>query len=292
MTDRRRLVRVPASSANLGPGFDVLAAALTLHLELEVAEAGEFSVDAGGLDVPADRDNLCVRAFERLHPADGLAFRIRSEIPLAAGLGSSAAAIVAGLVAAEHMFELALSREELLEAAAEIEGHPDNVAAAVYGGLVVCHRDEGKPRAVRLDPPSGIEAVLVIPSEQVSTEAARDALPAEVPLADAVANISSTALLVLGIQREDPGLISRGLADSLHQPRRAALYPRSIEVVREARDLGALGATISGAGPAVLVWSFWQDTGKVVDALNARVEGWAEVRRLTFSPLGADVPEL
>ena len=110
MTARRRLVRVPASSANLGPGYDVLAAALSLSLELEVTEASEFSVEAGP-DLPTDRSNLCVRAFERLHPADGLRFEIRSEIPLARGLGSSAAAIVAGLVAADHLFELGLERE-------------------------------------------------------------------------------------------------------------------------------------------------------------------------------------
>src|SRR5262249_7685257 len=138
LTARRRLVRVPASSANLGPGYDAMAAALSLFLELEVEESGEFSVDPGGLDVSTGRDNLVVRSFETLHPADGIAFRLRSEIPLARGLGSSAAAIVAGLHAADHLFELALSREELLSRATAIEGHPDNVAAAIHGGFVVC----------------------------------------------------------------------------------------------------------------------------------------------------------
>ena len=110
MTARHRLVRVPASSANLGPGYDAMAAAVSLHLELEVEETGGFSFDPGGLDVSTGRDNLIVRAFESLHPADGIAFRLRSEIPLARGLGSSAAAIVAGLFAADHLFELALSK--------------------------------------------------------------------------------------------------------------------------------------------------------------------------------------
>src|SRR5262249_19195212 len=135
MTARRRLVKVPASSANLGPGYDVLAAALALHLQLEVEETGSFSVEAGGLDGPRDRTNLCLRAFESLCPAAGIAFRIRSEIPLAAGLGSSAAAIVAGLLAADHLYELAQEPEDVLRRAAEIEGHPDNVAAALYGGF-------------------------------------------------------------------------------------------------------------------------------------------------------------
>ena len=145
MTVRRRLVRVPASSANLGPGYDVLAAALSLHLELEVSEAGGFSVDGGGQPVPEDRDNLCVRAFEALHPADGLRFEIRSEIPLARGLGSSAAAIVAGLMAADHLFELGLEREQIYDRAVTLEGHPDNVGAALYGGLVSARPSTATP---------------------------------------------------------------------------------------------------------------------------------------------------
>jgi homoserine kinase len=292
MTARRRLVKVPATSANLGPGYDVLAAALAIHLELEVEEAGSFSVEADGLGVPLDRSNLCVRAFESLRPADGIAFRIRSAIPLAAGLGSSAAAIVAGLLAADHIYELAQEPEDVLARAAEIEGHPDNVAAALYGGFVVCAHEGETLAATRLDPPQGVEAVVVIPNEQVPTEDARRAIPDEVPVADAVANISAVAELVLGIQRSDLTLIGRGLADRLHQPYRAALYPRSMEIVNEAPRMGAIGATISGAGPTVLVWCFWQSTGDVMKALNQRVGDWAEVRRVPFSPMGADVPEL
>jgi homoserine kinase len=294
MTVRRRLVRVPASSANLGPGYDVLAAALSLHLELEVSEAGEFSVDAGGQPVPDDRENLCVRAFEALHPADGLRFEIRSEIPLARGLGSSAAAIVAGLMAADHLFELGLEREQIYDRAVALEGHPDNVGAALYGGFVVCPSADGdsRPPPVRLDPPEGVEGVVVVPGEEVPTDRARAAMPAEVPVADAVANVAAASQLVLGIQRSDLTLISRGLADRLHQPHRAHLYPRSMELLAEARDLGAIGATISGAGPALLFWCFWQDTGKVTEALRGRVADWGEIRRAPFSPLGADVPEL
>jgi homoserine kinase len=293
MTARRRLVRVPASSANLGPGYDVMAAALAMHLELEVEETGEFSFDPGDVDVPSGRDNLIVRAFESLHPADGIAFRLREGIPLARGLGSSAAAIVAGLYAADHLFELALSREELLARGTELEGHPDNVAAAIYGGFVICgDGDDGGPSAARFDPPDGLEGIAVIPAEEVSTELAREAIPAEVPLADAVANVSAASRLVLGLRSADLDLVARGLADRIHQPRRRELYPRSMELVDAARELGALGATISGAGPSVLVWTTWQDAGKVAEALEGRSEGWAEVRRLPFTPLGADVPEL
>ena len=293
MTSRHRLVRVPASSANLGPGYDVMAAAVSLHLELEVEETGEFSLDPGGLDVSTGRDNLVVRAFESLHSADGIAFRLRSEIPLARGLGSSAAAIVAGLAAADHLFELALSKEEMLARATELEGHPDNVAAAIYGGFVVCGAGaDGAPLAARFDPPEGLEGIVVIPPEEVSTKLARAAIPAEVPLADAVANVSAAALLVLGLRSADLDLVSRGLHDSIHQPRRRELYPRSMEIVDTASELGALGATISGAGPTVLVWTTWQEAGNVAAALEQRCAGWAEVRRLPFTPLGADVPEL
>src|SRR6201746_29655 len=183
MPARRRLVRVPAASANLGPGYDAMGAAVSLHLELEVEETGEFSLDPGGLDVSTGRDNLVVRAFESLHSADGIAFRLRSEIPLARGLGSSAAAIVAGLFAADHLFELALGKEEMLVRATAREGHPDNVAAAIYGGLVVGGAGEdGAPLAARFDPPEGLEGIVVIPPEEVSTTLAREAIPTEVPL--------------------------------------------------------------------------------------------------------------
>jgi homoserine kinase len=292
MTSRRRLVRVPASSANLGPGYDVMAAALALHLELEVEEVGGFSFDPGGAEVPTGRDNLIVRAFESLRPADGIAFRLRSEIPLARGLGSSAAAIVAGLFAADHLYELGLSREEMLARASELEGHPDNVAASIYGGFVVCGTEAGRPVAARFDPPKELEGVVAIPPEEVSTELARAAIPEQLPRADVIANLAAVSSLLLGLRTSDLDLIRRGLRDSIHQPRRRDLYPRSMELVESAQELGALGATISGAGPAVLVWTTWQDAGKVAEQLERRTVGWAEVRRLPFSPLGADVPEL
>jgi homoserine kinase len=281
--NRRRLVRVPASSANLGPGYDVLAAALDLQFELEVEETGSFSLTCDVPGVSLDRDNLCVRAFERLHAADGISFSIRSSIPPAAGLGSSAAAIVAGLCAADHMYEL---DAPLFELAVEIEGHPDNVAAALLGGFVICAGDP-----VRLDPPAGLEGVLAIPDFEVPTVAARAALPALVPLADAVHNVGEAALLVLGLARADLSLIGRGLADALHQPHRRSLYPRSMELVERAASLGALGATISGAGPTVLFWSHWEQTGGLVENLRAEAAD-CEVRRVTFAPGGADVNEL
>jgi homoserine kinase len=281
---RRRLVRVPASSANLGPGYDAFAAALALHLELEVEETGDFAVETA-LDVPSDRSNLVVRAFERLHPADGFTFRIESNVPLSGGLGSSAAAVVAGLLAADHLFEL---DEDLFAHAVALEGHPDNVAAALHGGFVVV----ADGRAERFEPPPELEGVLVVPHEAVRTEAARAALPAEVPIEDAVFNVAHAALLMIGLARADLDLVARGLADRLHQSRRAHLYPRSIQLVERARELGALGATISGAGPTVLMWSHYEQTSGVFEALRREAEGWADVMRAPFEPMGADVRAL
>jgi homoserine kinase len=281
---RRRVVRVPASSANLGPGFDVLACALGLHVEIEVVETGEFGV-VTDLEIARDRRNLAVRAFERLHPVDGMEFRIRSTIPLSGGLGTSAAAIVAGLVAADSMFEL---DADLLPLAVELEGHPDNVAAALLGGFVLC----ADGRAERFDVPDGLEASVVIPHEPVRTAAARAALPAEVPMGDAVFNVAHPGLLVLGLARGDLGLVARGLGDRLHQPRRAHLYPRSWELVQQAKELGALGATISGAGPTVLVWCAFESTGPVLGRLADECEGWADVRHVAFEARGADVVAL
>jgi len=275
---------VPASSANLGPGFDCMAAALSLHLELEVIETGRFAVDTE-LAVAKGRENLCVRAFERLHPADDFTFRIRSEIPLAGGLGSSAAAIVAGLMSADHLFEL---DADLFEQASALEGHPDNVAAALCGGFVIC----AEGQVTRFDPPTGLEALAVVPEHAVNTRAARAALDQQVPLSEAVFNVAHGAMLTLGLARGDWDLLARGLQDRLHQQRRAKLFPRSVELASRARELGALGATISGAGPSVLVWCFYEQTGAVAEALRPELDGWATLLRTPFESQGAYVGEL
>jgi homoserine kinase len=282
--NRRRLVRVPASSANLGPGFDVLAAALQLHLELEVVETGRFAVHTD-LKIRTDRRNLLVRAFETLHPADEFEFTIRSKIPLSGGLGSSASAVVAGLMAADHIFEL---DTDLLAAATEIEGHPDNAAAALHGGVVIA----GSGMITRFEPPPALEALLVVPAKPVRTAEARAVLPTNVPRADASANVAAAAQLVYGLLSGDFEAIAAGLHDRLHQPYRAHLYPQSAAIVEQATQLGALGATISGAGPTVLVWTQLEHTGSVAQALSKRTAGWANVMRAPFEPEGAYVREL
>ncbi len=275
---------MPGSSANLGPGFDCMAAAVSLKLELEVTETGSFAVESE-LPVAKGRENLCVRAFERLHPADDFTFRIASEIPLSGGLGSSAAAIVAGTMAADHLFEMDV---DLFAACAELEGHPDNVAASLQGGFVVC----ADGQVTRFEPPTGLEALAVVPGEAVRTSAARAALPGEVPLSDAVFNVAHTALLTLGLALGDWDMLGRGLQDRLHQQQRSHLFPRSYELALRARELGALGATISGAGPTVLVWCFYEQTGAVAETLRGEIDGWATLLRAPFEPQGAYVSEL
>jgi homoserine kinase len=274
-------VRVPASSANLGPGFDVLAAALGLHMELEVTEGERFEVRTD-LAIARDARNLAVRGFAVLRPTDRVRFTIRSDIPLSGGLGTSAAAYLAGLAAADALNG---GGADLLAVASRLEGHPDNAAAALLGGFVVC----GDGGAVRLEPPAGLEAVLVVPSRPVRTAKARAALPGEIPIGEAVFNIGRASLLVLGLARGDLDLVARGLADRLHQPRRASLYPRSMELVERAAEIGALGATISGAGPSVLVWARSERAGEVAARLASEGAGWASVLRLPFEAHGLEV---
>lgn len=281
--NRRRVVKVPASSANLGPGFDVLAGALSLTLTVEVEETGSFAVETD-LDVATTKDNLIVRAFETLHSADEFTFRVTSDIPLTGGLGSSASAILAGVAAADHIFELGT---DLFQQATQIEGHPDNVAASLHGGFVVC----AGGAVTRIEPPAGLEAIVAFPppAAPVPTSAARAALPPEIPIGEAVTTIGNTANVVLGLERSDFELLARGLDDVLHQPRRAHLYPDSAALVDAAPGFGAIGATISGAGPTVLIWTTWEDTGKVLEAAEEALSPSWKLQRVPFSPYGLDV---
>ena len=279
-------IRVPGSSANLGPGFDVLAAALDLLLTVEVEETGQFRL-LTDLHLRRDRSNLIVRAFERLLPADRFEFRVSSAIPLSGGLGSSAAGVVAGLLAAQHFSGAAA---DVLGLASAIEGHTDNVAAALVGGLVICDGTD----VHRIEIPAELESVLVIPHRPVRTAAAREVLPAAVPMADAVHNLAQIAKLSAGLASSDWELIAGGLGDSLHQPYRAPLYSvRSAEIVAAAADHGALGATVSGAGPTVLVWCRRGGrSAELMHWLDGVSDGWAEVVVAQFEAAGATVTPL
>jgi homoserine kinase len=252
----RLTLSVPASSANLGPGFDCLAVALELRNEI-VVQAGDgdgVSVRAegeGAAGVPADASNLFVRAFSATgaDPA-GLAIEMRNRIPFARGLGSSAATIAAGVAAG-----LAWQGrdDDALPQAAALEGHPDNVAAALLGGVTLAWTAPGGARALRLRG-AGVDFVAVVAAGELATERARAALPAQVGHADAVHTAARAALLVAALEHGRPDALADALDDRLHEPYRAPLVPLLAAVRERLAGLPAFGATLSGAGPSVLVW--------------------------------------
>jgi homoserine kinase len=278
-------VRVPASSANLGPGFDVLAVALDLWLELEVVPARAFSFTTD-LDVPADPTNIAVEAFSQIGDPGHAAFTMRSEIPLSGGMGSSAAARVAGAFAALVMGgeEPREARHAALAIAAELEGHPDNASAAVLGGVSV----ELPDGALTLTVPQRLGFVVVAPFQAVPTSAARAALPAQVSMADAAFNVGQAMALAAGLASRDLDLLARGLGDRLHQPYRAHLYPKSAELIVQAKMLGALDGTISGAGPTVLLWCERDKVSEVLQNALEHTRGWAKAFAVDPSERGAE----
>jgi homoserine kinase len=255
MPERLR-VTAPASSANLGPGFDCLAVALELRNEAEVTRLGGDEVRVvvegeGAGEAPEGIDNLLVQAFAAAGgDPQGLEFRMLNRVPFARGLGSSAATIAAGVIAG-----LAWSGGDgdPLRLTAELEGHPDNAAAAVEGGLTLAWKTPAGPRALRLAR-CPVEFVAVVPPDELSTEQARAALPPQVSHYDAAYTAGRAALLVAALDAGRLDLIGDALDDRLHEPFRAPLVPLMAEVRARILDLPALGATLSGAGPTVLVW--------------------------------------
>ena len=254
-------MRVPATSANLGPGFDALALALALHNEVTAGEADRVSVHIDGEgegQLPSGADNVVARgvrlAYEAAgRPFPGVALQCRNRIPPARGLGSSAAAWVGGLVAGNALMGAPLSPTALLELAARAEGHPDNVAAALLGGLTVsCVLETGAVEALALEVPRRLRWVVLIPEMTSATAEARALLPTSIPRADAVFNVQRVALLLASLQADRPRALAVALDDRLHQPYRLALFPWMPSVVRAATGAGALGCVLSGAGPSVL----------------------------------------
>lgn len=253
-------VVVPASSANLGPGFDVFGLALTLHDELtaEQIDSGlEILVTGeGSNEVPRGSDHLVVRAMEATFAhvgsrPTGIRLSCTNAIPHARGLGSSAAAIVGGILLASELVDESMERDDVFSLAATLEGHPDNVAAAAYGGFTIAWREDGSVQAVRLD--TGVPITVLVPPEEVSTSKARGLLPASIPHADAAANAGRAALLVAALGGR-PDLLMAATEDFLHQTYRAKAMPVSYELVRELRA-AEIPAVVSGAGPTVLAFA-------------------------------------
>jgi homoserine kinase len=253
------IVRAPATSANLGPGLDVAAVAFELWNELEL-DAPNGS--------PPDSEHLAVRAFRRFADPQRWSFRFTDRIPPERGLGSSAAVVALGLVAGAAAAGLAVTADQLLAEGLELEGHPDNLAAALSGG--VCLTWDGRIARIANDVPA--TAVAVVPRDRVRTTEARAALPATVDYGDAVFNASRAALLGAALASGDPKLLSASACDRLHEPYRAPLAPH-LAAIRKDLPPGALGATLSGSGPTVLVWA---EKPRVVEVVTTLTERFAE----------------
>ena len=281
---QRVIVDVPATTANLGPGFDCLGAALDLNNRFAMrrieggGERFELIIEGSeGSHLRGGPENLVYRAAQRVWKAAGLEpvaleARVRLAVPPARGLGSSATAIVAGLMGANALVGEPLSKEKLLELAIDIEGHPDNVVPSLLGGLCMTAKAASQRwRVVRCEWASTVKAVVAIPSIRLSTSEARRAMPKAVPVSDAVVNLGALTLLLQGLRTGSGDLISDGMHDRLHEPYRWRLIKGGDQVKQAAMDAGAWGCAISGAGPSVLALCP-EDKGVAVS--RAMVRAW------------------
>jgi homoserine kinase len=285
----RLVARVPATVANLGPGFDALALAVDLANEVELDTEAEPAVvveGEGAGELPEDASNMVFRSMAYLAREAGGSmppFRLtcRNAIPLERGLGSSAAAVVGGLLLADEVLGAGLSPDRLLEVAVDIEGHPDNVSACLFGALVVAYLSRRGWRAERLEPHPSLRPVLLVPEEErVPTADARRALPRQVPLSDATHNVGRTALALIALTTR-PELLPEALEDRLHQARRLAMAPSARALFQDLRDAG-VPVCVAGAGPSLL--AFETDAAAVPEL----GPGW-RVLRVGVSEAGARI---
>jgi homoserine kinase len=257
----RLRLRLPATSANLGPGFDAAAVALDFYLEIEAEPAAEFSIDATGRDrehCSRLENNLILEVYKNLLDSNGqrvipLAIQMTNEIPLGMGCGSSAAGRLAGVLLAVHFGQLDWSSRRILEEAVALEGHPDNAVACWLGGFVVAACEGRRVHVARVAPPTEWRAIVVLPAEPLSTGEARAVLPETYSRADTVANIQSAALLGMAFAQGRGDLLRMAMRDHIHQPYRAPLCPLLPRLLPLAGEHGILGVALSGAGPSVLV---------------------------------------
>jgi homoserine kinase len=273
------VAQVPASSANLGPGFDCLGLAVNLYLRVSADErpAG-LNVASNEPGVATDASNLVVRAMAAVYaaaaaPLPGLALTIDNAIPLSRGLGSSAAAIAAGLILANQLLGQPFDTPRLLDIGLPLEGHPDNLAPALFGGLRVSSLADGEVLTLPVQLPRPPRLALFIPKKVMSTHEARQVLPSSVSYVDAVFNTSRSSLLVAALAAGDFGALRRAMEDRLHQPYRTAIFPELPRLIQAAIDAGAAGAAMSGAGSTVVALCE-NDPAQVVQAMAAvGVEG-------------------
>ncbi len=255
-------VRVPATAANLGAVFNCLGLVLELYNTLEISEANSgVSIKISGEgknELPKNRSNLSLKTIYKVfavcgYKTKGLKIKIHNRIPISRGLGSSAAAIVAGAVAANELCAKKLSQDSLMQLCADLEGHPDNVAAAFLGGLTICGYEDGKLIYTNVFVRYGLRAIIAVPQNlKVKTKDAVAVLPKEVPFTDAVFNLSRAALFINGLMTDELEIMGLGMDDRLHQPYRKRLIPGLEDVFRAAKGAGVHGVALSGAGPSVI----------------------------------------
>ena len=279
----------PATTANLGPGFDAVGVALDLWNELQAEESDTFSVEVlgeGAGEVPLDRSHLALRAFELFAPPEGFRFTLRNRIPLERGLGSSAATIALGLVAGAAAAGRETDAQSLLAAGAPLEGHVDNLAAALCGGACIAWNRNGAPHATRVATVLPFVPVVVIPETRTNTAASRSGLPASVSHGDAVATAGAAAMLGAALASGDAALLREAFYDRLHEPYRLEAAPL-LGVLRANLPEGAAGVTLSGSGPSVVVWVEPDRVADVVSGVAAVLPEAAQVLPLTVTGRGA-----
>ncbi|MDQ0724712.1 homoserine kinase [Paenibacillus sp. W4I10] len=263
-------VKIPASTANLGPGFDTLGMALSLYAWLEMKPAKQTTFHLHGdhlTGLPTDKSNLIYEVAQMVFNEAGvsipeLEISMYSDIPLTRGLGSSASAIVGALAAANALIGAPLSDAKLLDMATSLEKHPDNVGASLYGGIITAAWNGQQVDHIRIEPHQDLQALVIVPEFQLSTSKARNVIPEQFGMSDVVHNISRSSLLVAALASGRLDMIQKAMSDRIHQPYRASLVPGMAEILEHAVDHGALGAALSGAGPTVLTLVDRHDTRK------------------------------
>ncbi|MBO8172565.1 MAG: homoserine kinase [Bacillaceae bacterium] len=260
MNDQAVYVRVPASTANLGSGFDSIGMAFQLYTTIKMRVAEQTVIQHRGPHlegIPTDKSNLIYKAVEKVFhvagkPVPELEIEVESEIPLTRGLGSSAAALVGGLVAGNQLAGNPLDQDELYQIASVWEGHPDNVGASLYGGIIIGAMDGDHVSHIRVSPPPLLKAVVAIPDFQLSTRLARSVLPTQYAREDVVYSVSHAALLAAALSTGDTSVLAKAMQDRIHQPYRMTLVPGMEKLLKNAVEYGALGVALSGAGPTVI----------------------------------------
>ena len=294
------IIKIPATSANLGPGFDALGLALNLWNVTEITEAGSFSLDIegeGSKKLAFNKKNLIYRSAQELYEKankkiPALSIRCLNHIPLGSGLGSSAAAILTGMLGANALLGSVLSREEILNLATEMEGHPDNIAPALCGGLVVSTMEEGRVIARQL-PIQPLFITVVLPEFNFTTKQARAVLPEQVSMKDAIHNISRAVLVTEAFRTGDLSLLGEAMSDTLHQPYRLPLIPGAQAAMKAGIRAGASAVVLSGAGPGLIAFSATR-INDIGEAMKQEFESFglsAQIFDLGVSQEGAQVTQ-